>query len=372
MYRVLGLLLFCGVEAWDLQGHQLIALLAGNLIKKETNEFLRKHLGPKHAHRSVARAMAHQSSWADFVTHDPADGYEWSKDLHFAYTEYPDCSPFEVNAGCRDGRCIVTAIANYTMRAGDRKLSSDERMEAVNFLIHFMGDVHQPLHIGFLRDQGGTTLHLLDPPTSLHNVWDATLLGWYLQKKSNGQLNYYDLARELYEKEGEKLKKSDSKIKFTREQVSNPDSILKQIILIASETVSTVTCPLAYKHVSGKWIGPNDKLTDKYMQSRSEAMIRQYLLAGIRLASLLDAIVERFNAVDKPIVVPKSSNAFSLLNNSDCSSDEEEEAPCVQSTTTTTVKPQEKKKKDDFDLIIDEFKASKPKIGNTKKLSVSV
>jgi hypothetical protein len=65
----------------------------------------------------------------------------------------------------------------------------------VKYLLHFMAAIHQPMHLGFRKDVGGTKLFLNDPPTTLHNVWNETLFEHHLDmgaSQNKGRLwNYY-------------------------------------------------------------------------------------------------------------------------------------------------------------------------------------
>jgi len=96
--------------------------------------------------------------------------------------------------------CADGAIQNYTNRLVNinSQLDNTQRSQALAFLVHFIGDLHQPLHAGFASDMGGTQLmgHFLNNPnlTSLHMVWDTSIITQRINSGFNGSsvayLNY--------------------------------------------------------------------------------------------------------------------------------------------------------------------------------------
>src|SRR5262249_40785687 len=79
---------------------------------------------------------------------------------------------------CPNGRCIVAAIEHDRRVLADPKASRDARAEALRFLIHFMGDLHQPLHDADNHDRGGSQrlVTFVGHETNLHKVWDGELI----------------------------------------------------------------------------------------------------------------------------------------------------------------------------------------------------
>jgi len=86
------------------------------------------------------------------------------------------CS-YESNRSCIEGGCVVGAIdkqmAILTSNAPD-----EDRLKALKYLVHFVADVHQPLHAGFAQDRAGNTYQLqaYGRGTNLHSLWDSALL----------------------------------------------------------------------------------------------------------------------------------------------------------------------------------------------------
>src|SRR5690606_4063317 len=83
---------------------------------------------------------------------------------------------------CPGGDCVVEAINDQADILADRSRSDAERLQALKFVVHFVGDVHQPMHAGYAHDRGGnsTQVNLRDGSrdgfgTNLHALWDSGL-----------------------------------------------------------------------------------------------------------------------------------------------------------------------------------------------------
>ena len=289
------------ISAWDAEGHRVVARIAGRLIKPKTARYVRQHL-PLRARtsmRAAEGALVQASSWAD----TSKDMYPWSAPLHYSDTPYRDCQPFVLRRDCGSGsgRCIVTGIANYTARAADIALPESERTEAIKFLIHFLADIHQPLHTGFAEDHGATGIHLADPDISLHETWDTLLLRNHKDTLMVDRDNsWYGVASEL----SQQLLSNRELLADLQVETPTPARALAFAIAIASETTSTLTCR-AYRDDPIGWIPERGHtLSDVYMRQHGDAMMRQFQKAGVRLAQLLDAVAAAYYAAEQANNVP--------------------------------------------------------------------
>jgi hypothetical protein len=77
---------------------------------------------------------------------------------------------------CKAEGCVVTALANYTARSLDPSLPIYERAAAAKFVVHFIGDLHQPLHNEDVA-RGGNGIHVKwhGSEYNLHHVWDSSI-----------------------------------------------------------------------------------------------------------------------------------------------------------------------------------------------------
>jgi len=111
------------------------------------------------------------STWADSTGRDL---YPWSSSLHYVNTDDNACvvNNVQLSKYCANDNCINGAIQNYTDRL-QRNVGNME--ENLKFLLHFVGDVHQPLHAGQASDLGGNTIDVrfYGSTWNLHSLWDT-------------------------------------------------------------------------------------------------------------------------------------------------------------------------------------------------------
>jgi hypothetical protein len=166
---------------WGQEGHSIVAEIAQRRLDPITRQKIEALLAaeaPPLAHASVA--LASVASWAD----DYRDTHPESEGWHFVNIPM-DRATYDPSADCKNGDCAVDAIARYTGILSDCSKSAHERLEALKFVVHFVGDIHQPLHSSDRwdpytgkDDKGGN----LDPVTffgqgsNLHAVWDVGLI----------------------------------------------------------------------------------------------------------------------------------------------------------------------------------------------------
>jgi hypothetical protein len=187
------LLLLCAMSspadllAWGKEGHRIIAALAEARLRPEAVSAV-KELVEDGRLREVA-------SWADEVRVDRPETAPW----HFVNIPH-DALEYEPNRDCthpREGDCLVAAIERMQSILSDATRPRGDRTEALKFLVHFIGDLHQPLHcIG--DHEGGNTMEVMffsesinpysGKPWNLHAVWDAGLI----ERAALGENAYID------------------------------------------------------------------------------------------------------------------------------------------------------------------------------------
>jgi hypothetical protein len=119
------------------------------------------------------RSMASVASWADEVRNTRRETAPW----HFV--DIPiDQTRFDPARDCPNDDCVVSQISRFRAILRDPAASIDNRREALQFLIHFIGDMHQPLHSSDNKDRGGNTvlIQFHDRRTNLHSLWDSGML----------------------------------------------------------------------------------------------------------------------------------------------------------------------------------------------------
>ncbi|MGH8084304.1 MAG: S1/P1 nuclease [Lysobacter sp.] len=168
-----SLLLMAGpVGAWGPQGHRLVAALAwSGLTPQARGEILVLLAGePDPSLPGIA-------NWADQLRAADPDLGKRSAPWHYVNIAEEDCQ-YDAARDCPGGNCVVGAIDRQLAILADHGQPLAARRQALKFVVHFVGDVHQPLHAGYGHDKGGNTVQInLDGDGSnLHRLWDSGLL----------------------------------------------------------------------------------------------------------------------------------------------------------------------------------------------------
>lgn len=165
---VLGLLVWAGsgvALAWGPQGHRIIASLA------------EQQLTPA-ARKEVARLLAAEPGATLASVANWADEYRSAETAAWHYVNFPrHVCVYSAHRDCPDGACVVEAIAQQTAVL-QADTSDASRLAALKYLVHLVGDVHQPLHAGYRDDRGANTyqLQVFMRGSNLHAFWDSGLL----------------------------------------------------------------------------------------------------------------------------------------------------------------------------------------------------
>ena len=168
--RKIAVILLCGCVSsfgWGPEGHSLVARIAWDELTPAVQAKVTEILGPGVTIQSV-------SSWPDQIRRDRAATAPWH------YIDIPIDKPhLDMARDCDKGDCVIVKIEDFEKQLRDPAVQGVERREALMFLIHFVGDMHQPLHSSDNKDKGGNDVHVLfnGRATNLHSVWDSGLLG---------------------------------------------------------------------------------------------------------------------------------------------------------------------------------------------------
>lgn len=156
---------------WGDMGHETIAYIAQDYVSSDTATFVQNALGD-----TSTDYMANAATWADSYRYTTAGS--WSRPLHFidANDSPPTSCSVDFTRDCGDNACVVAAITNFTAQLQDSSTSTAELLNAMRFVIHFIGDIHQPLHDEAL-DVGGNDIDVTydGDSTNLHHIWDTQI-----------------------------------------------------------------------------------------------------------------------------------------------------------------------------------------------------
>lgn len=169
------------VWGWGDDGHREVGTEAlQHLDKKARSEFSRILGGDDSATIEAA------CNWPDDVRNTPQ--WEWSSPRH--YVNIPRTSKtYKRERDCPDGECVTEAILLYTNQLTQAELDPKLRWQALAWLCHLVGDLHQPLHAGYKDDRGGNQydIRYRNEDVNLHYYWDTALVRAKLSADNNWQ-----------------------------------------------------------------------------------------------------------------------------------------------------------------------------------------
>lgn len=156
-----------GTYAWGTLGHDTVAYVATNFVKASTKQWAQAILGD-----TSNDYLANVATWADSYRYTSAG--KFSAPYHFIDAEDnpPNSCSVDYNRDCGPNGCSVSAIANYTTRVQSSSLSSAQVTQALKFIVHFLGDITQPLHDEAL-EVGGNDIDVTyaGKDNNLHHIW---------------------------------------------------------------------------------------------------------------------------------------------------------------------------------------------------------
>jgi hypothetical protein len=155
-------------KAWGPEGHAVIADVADAHLTPNAKSIVKTLLGHS--------TMAGVASWADTVRNQRPQTYNW----HFVDIEIEN-SDYVPTRDCPQtakGDCALAAIDRFKVVLANTKAPKADRTEALKYLIHFIGDIHQPLHCADHHDRGANDVQVkyCGHGTNLHHAWDSDLI----------------------------------------------------------------------------------------------------------------------------------------------------------------------------------------------------
>lgn len=165
------------VSAFWEKGHEAIASIAWLQLKRPVRTRLKRLLAyaPElYTPGCPLRTIEQASIWADCVK-ELGERFSFAYPWHFQNVDI--CRPFDLKTPCPFGNCVSAQITRNQKLLADKTVPQRERLQALAFLIHFVGDLHQPLHAGDRGDLGGNRVTVRYAPVTgrnnLHAMWDG-------------------------------------------------------------------------------------------------------------------------------------------------------------------------------------------------------
>lgn len=246
-----ALLCSADVLAWGKTGHRVTGTIAARYLSDEAAAAVRDILG--------VEDLAEASTWPDFMRSDPDEFWRRTGNPYH-YVTIPVGKTYE-QVGAPPQGDAITALALFSATLRDEAAPLAERQKALRFMVHIIGDLHQPLHAGNGTDRGGNSFNVIfyDEPTNLHSVWDSGLV-------DEEQLSYSELSDWLLRK-------------LTEQQVADwmePDPM---VWIAESAALRDTIYPPA--GASLRW---------DYFFAHRDTVRRRLTQGGIRMAAYLNAL----------------------------------------------------------------------------------
>jgi hypothetical protein len=249
------------VVGWGHEGHEIVASLAQTRLTENARNGIRSLIGDA--------SLASISNWADEVRPDRDETYNW----HFVdipkdasgFSDERDCFlPNSRHKGSATDHhnCVVDRIESFKKVLSDSNASRDDRIEALKFLVHFVGDVHQPMHaIGEAAGGNGVAVTEFGSQQcgrhacNLHGAWDT------------GLIEHTGMGRDAYVAHLEKLI-SDEHLTAS----GNPEDWANE----------------SHGDAQSAWVADGAQIDEVYYQKEIKVVDRRLGLAGLRLAAIMN------------------------------------------------------------------------------------
>jgi hypothetical protein len=153
------------LSAWGPNGHRIVGRIAMNHLSEEAARAIDGLIGPE--------GLDQVSTWPDDIRSDPS----WRKAAPWHFISIDDGETLETTARAPEGD-VLEAMQRFEAVLRNPQANRQSKQEALKFMVHFVGDVHQPLHVGRRADRGGNSIEVMwfSEKTNLHAVWDSHLI----------------------------------------------------------------------------------------------------------------------------------------------------------------------------------------------------
>lgn len=152
--------------AWGADGHRLIAEVAESRLSEPARKEVQRLLALE-----PGATLASVSTWAD--------EFRSPQTAPWHYVNFPSdgVCRYTAEQNCIEGACVVSAIERQVFVLSSSG-TDEERLKALKYVVHFIADVHQPLHAGLAADRGGNNwqLQAFGHGSNLHAVWDSGII----------------------------------------------------------------------------------------------------------------------------------------------------------------------------------------------------
>lgn len=245
---------------WGPSGHKIVGKIAWRYLTPEARQEIANLIGE--------RDLVDVANWADYVRSNRVETAPW----HFVNVPR-SADTVDVNRDCTDQGCVITAINEQAQILGNTDEPELNRVEALKFLVHFVGDIHQPLHVSYEDDHGGNWVEVdfLGRETKLHRVWDSEMI----DERAGSQ--WWTLANEIMawipEQDASDWRADDDPVTWANES-------LAYTIEVYDYFSEELTAEVVLRYGEEQYLEDVNFVEERLAQ------------AGVRLAALLNGIFE--------------------------------------------------------------------------------
>ena len=241
--------------SWGQKGHDTTAYIAENHLTPITKAVIDELLDGK--------SIVYYANWLDNASHTPE--YAYSKTWH--YKNIDEHESFE-DAKLLDTGDIVRAINEQSKILKDPSSSREDKQLALKIVVHLLGDIHQPMHMGRASDRGGNkhSIKYFGRDNNLHSIWDTSL------PESAHKWSYTEWQQQI-----DRLSEDDQQVIIGE---GTPEKWGKETYEIAKEIYNRT--PI------------NTNISYDYIADWTPVIENQFLKGGLRLADLLNSIFDPY------------------------------------------------------------------------------
>jgi len=233
---------------WGKTGHRAVGDIAAEYLNKEARQAVDRVLS--------SESMAIASTWMDEIRSDPE--YDYTHEWH--WVTIPEGRTYAETQKNPNGD-LINAIRSIIKQLKSGSLDKEEEAKNLKMLIHLVGDIHQPLHVGTGDDRGGNDVKVqwFSESSNLHRVWDSGMIDEY-------GLSYTELAASINHPSEKQIRvwQNSDVLDWARESMELRDKVYA--------------------------LPENNSISYRYMYHNFETVEKRLLQAGVRLAGVLNEI----------------------------------------------------------------------------------
>lgn len=273
-------------NCWWENGHRTTGRLAALYLTPAAGAHLAAILSVPNNPESLADALARVATWPDEIKKDRPETASWHY-IDIALQDKKD----QISERCPDRNCVTARIDMFSSQLIKDKAASDPTadLDALRFLVHFVGDIQQPLHASSDADLGGNCeplTEIYEKARNLHALWDGPLVD---DVNPDDRSLAADLKKELDSFDDDRLKKMSQGTAddWAWESHEVAEKVIYERLKIPTEPVLfPASCKLAPEAIT------NDKITveQNYVNDMKPIIRLQLERAGLRLAKLLNEL----------------------------------------------------------------------------------